>query len=76
MDKKRIDAITEDLTDELFALSMLHEMLAEGVQDAESMVAMCKSSVSRCRELTARLSATGAQALLQSAAPVMLSRVG
>lgn len=74
LDKKRIDTITESLTDELFALSMLHEMLAEGMHDAATMVSMCKNSVNRCRDLTARLSASGAQALLHSAAPIVLSR--
>lgn len=74
MDKKRIDAIAESLTDELFALSILHEMLCEGHQDAQVMLVKCKKAVDRCRDLTALLSAMGAKALLQSAAPLALIR--
>lgn len=74
MDKKQIDTIAEGLTDELLALSILHEMLANGLHDMEPMLIMCTKAVNRCRDLTARLSATGAQALLQSAAPIALNR--
>ncbi len=74
MNKKRIDEITVGLTDELFALAMLHELLAQRVE-ARPMVEMCQTAVGRCQKLTACLSLSGAQAMRHAAAPESVQRV-
>lgn len=74
MDKKGIDTITSHLTDELFALSMLHEMLATNAEDPERMVAMCQKAVERCVGLTSRMAKHGAEAMRLTVAPEEMRR--
>ncbi|WP_185798062.1 hypothetical protein [Paragemmobacter straminiformis] len=55
------------MTDELFALSLLVELLDHESGRREAMLVMCKESVERCRRITAGLWGNGGGALRQAA---------
>lgn len=74
MDRKRIDQMSQSLTDELFALAILHEMIESAEHDLYPMLEMCRDAVERCRQIAAVLSSGGAIALQQAVAPVTLHR--